>query len=206
MPTDTLDAPPWTAEHGGARSRRVVVAVFAAAAALVVLADQLTKLYAVRVFAQAPVDLGFVRLVDVRNPNAAFSIPGFPGLFLAVTVVVCVLVARVLRRTETPPLGLAYGMVVGGALGNAADRVFRDPGFPAGAVVDWVALGGFLDWFPVFNLADTAINIGAALLLLLLARADRRERDEAAKAGPASVRPATRPPRSDRWPVGHDDA
>jgi len=206
MPTDTLDAPPSTAEHGGGRSRRAVLAVFAAAAAVVVLADQLTKLYAVRVFAEQPVDLGFVRLVDVRNPNAAFSIPGFPGLFVGVTVVVCVLVARVLRQTEAPSLGLAYGLVVGGALGNAADRVFRDPGFPAGAVVDWVALGGFLEGFPVFNLADTAINIGAALLLLLLARADRRERDAAARAGPASVRPETRPPRSDRWPVGHDDA
>lgn len=204
MPTPTVDAPTVTAEPGGAR--RAVVAVFAATAALVVLADQLTKLYAVRVFDTQPVDLGFVRLVDVRNPNAAFSIPGFPGLFLAVTVVVCVLVARVLRRTETRSLGLAYGLVVGGALGNGADRAFRDPGFPAGAVVDWIALGGFLDGFPVFNLADTAINIGAGLLLVLLARADRRERAAAAAAGPASVRPETRPPRSDRYPVGHDDS
>lgn len=206
MPTDTLDAPQVTAERGGARARRLVIAVFAATAALIVLADQLTKLYAVRVFAQDPVDLGFVRLVDVRNPNAAFSIPGFPGLFLAVTVVVCVLVARVLRRTQAPSLGVAYGLVVGGALGNGADRAFRDPGFPGGAVVDWVALGGFLDGFPVFNLADTAINIGAVTLLVLLARADRRERADAARQGPASVRPDTLPPRSDRFPVSRDDA
>lgn len=206
MPTDTLDATRSTTEHGGARPRRAVAAVFAVAAALVVAVDQLTKLYAVRVFAERPLDLGFVRLVDVRNPDAAFSIPGFPGLFLAVTVVVCVLVARVLRRTELPSLGLAYGLVVGGALGNAFDRALREPGFPAGAVVDWIAPGGFLDWFPVFNVADISINVGAGLLLLLLARADRRERDEAAAQGPASVRPETRPPRSDRWPVGHDDA
>jgi signal peptidase II len=178
----------------------VVVALFALVAAFVVAADQLTKLYAVRVFARQPLDLGLVRLVDVRNPNAAFSIPGFPGLFIIVTVVVVVLVARVLRHTDVPLLGTAYGLVVGGALGNATDRVFRAPGFPSGAVVDWIDLG----WFPVFNLADSAITVGAALLLLLLSRIDRRERAAAAGAGgPAAVRTAG--PRAEGWPVGHDE-
>lgn len=145
--------------------------LFALVALVVVVADQLTKLYAVAVFGANPVDLGVVRLVEVRNPNAAFGIPGFPGLFLIITVVVLVLVARALPRTPGRGIALAYGLVVGGALGNAIDRVVRAPGFPAGAVVDWIDLG----WFPVFNLADSGITVGATLLVLLLARADGAE-------------------------------
>jgi signal peptidase II len=151
-------------------TRRTVL-VFLLAALLVVVADQLTKAYAVAVFGANPVDLGFVRLVEVRNPNAAFGIPGFPGLFLLITVVVLVLVARALPRVPSPWVGAAYGLVVGGALGNATDRVVRAPGFPAGAVVDWIDLG----WFPVFNLADSGITVGAVLLVLLLARSDGAE-------------------------------
>lgn len=165
--------PPALPDDGADRPRRVT-ATFALVAAAVVALDQLTKLYAVEVFGPNPVDLGVVRLVDVRNPNAAFSIPGFPGLFLAVTVIVVVLVLRNLPRTESAGLAAAYGLVVGGALGNATDRVVRDPGFPAGGVVDWIDLG----WFPVFNAADSAITVGAGLLILLLARLDRREREQ----------------------------
>lgn len=143
--------------------------LFALVAALVVLVDQAVKAYAVVVWAERPVDLGLVRLVAVRNPNGAFSLPGFPGMFLIVLVVVLVLVLRALPHAPGRTAVLAYGLVVGGALGNGVDRVVRAPGFPAGAVVDWIDLG----WFPVFNVADIAINIGAALLVLMLSRAER---------------------------------
>jgi signal peptidase II len=151
-------------------ARRVIV-LFALAAITVVALDQLTKFYAVATFGDAPVDLGFVRLVAVRNPNAAFSLPGFPGMFLGVTVIVLVLVGRALPKTQLPSVGFAYGLVVGGALGNAVDRVVRAPGFPSGAVVDWIDLG----WFPVFNVADSGITVGAVLLVLLLARMESAE-------------------------------
>jgi signal peptidase II len=147
---------------------RRVARLFAVVAALVVLVDQATKAYAVATWAQNPVDLGIVRLVAVRNPNAAFSLPGFPGMFLIVTVIVFVLVIRALPRAPSLAAGLAYGLVVGGALGNAVDRALRTPGFPSGAVVDWIDLG----WFPVFNAADSAITVGAGLLVLLLSRAE----------------------------------
>jgi signal peptidase II len=153
------------------RVTRRVLGLFGLVVACVVAVDQLTKALAVSVFAEHPIDLGVVSLVLIRNPNAAFGIPGFPGLFLLVTLVVTVLVVRSLPRSPGPWVTFAYGMVIGGALGNAIDRVFRPPGFPSGAVVDWIYPG----WFPAFNIADSAITVGAALLVLLLARAEARE-------------------------------
>jgi signal peptidase II len=154
-----------------AGSARRTATVFALVATVWVALDQATKLLAVRVFDDNPVDLGWIRLVDVRNENAAFGIPGFPGLFLIVTVVVLTLVIRSLPRTDSVAVAAVYGLIVGGALGNAVDRVFRAPGFPAGAVVDFLDLG----WWPVFNVADIGITCGAALLVVLLWRAERRE-------------------------------
>jgi signal peptidase II len=153
----------------------VGVSAHAGVAALWVALDQATKLLAVRVFAANPVDLGWIRLVDVRNENAAFGIPGFPGLFLLVTVVVVTLVARNLHHVSRVPIAAVYGVIVGGALGNGIDRAFRAPGFPSGAVVDFLDLG----WWPVFNVADIGITCGAALLVVLLAHEDRRSRGSA---------------------------
>jgi signal peptidase II len=67
-------------------------------------------------------------------------------------------------RSAATPLGaIALGMVLGGALGNLADRIFRaDDGLLSGAVVDFIDL----QWWPVFNLADSAIVIGAILLFV----------------------------------------
>ncbi len=170
-----------------------VAGVFSVVVTLVVVLDQLAKEYAVRVLGTAPVDLGWVRLVDVRNANAAFNIPGFPGLFIAVTVVVVVLVVRALPRTDRTALGLGYGLVTGGALGNCIDRIVRPPGFPSGAVVDIVDLG----WFPVFNLADSCITVGALLVAITLTLVDREERAAGReRADHVSVRPDVQPPSS----------
>jgi len=168
-----------------------VASVFSLVVTLVVVLDQLAKEYAVRVLGAAPLDLGWVRLVDVRNPNAAFNIPGFPGLFILVTAVVVVLVVRALPRTDRTSLGLGYGLVTGGALGNCIDRIVRPPGFPSGAVVDIIDLG----WFPVFNLADSAITVGAVLVAITLTLVDRDEREaERERAAHSSVRPDVQPP------------
>ncbi|HEX2191905.1 MAG TPA: signal peptidase II, partial [Acidimicrobiales bacterium] len=60
-----------------------------------------------------------------------------------------------------PLLAVTAGLVLGGALGNLADRLFRSPGLLRGAVVDFVELR----WWPVFNVADSAITCGCLLLL-----------------------------------------
>lgn len=171
---------------------RLVWVVAVGVAGIVAVLDQATKVLAVEHLAGRVIGLaGPVELRLLRNPNAAFGIPGFDGMYLLVTVLVLVLVARLLVSTDRLWLAFSYGLVVGGAVGNAVDRAFRDPGFPGGAVIDFVAVG----WFPVFNLADSAITVGVVLLLGLLMLRDREEAAAARGAEPESVRPDTAPPR-----------
>lgn len=163
-------------------------ALCAIVAGIVLVLDQATKLIATETLeANAPPVDTLLPLVEWRlltNPDAAFGIPGFTGMFLVVTVLVVVLIARVLPRTDRLSMAVAYGLVVGGALGNAGDRLFR--GFPDGEVVDFISIG----FWPVFNLADTGIVIGAAMIIGLLLRADREaRRRERAAADHESVRP-----------------
>ena len=132
-------------------------------AAAVVAADQLTKLWAVAALEDGPVSvLGPVRFALTRNKAGAFGLGGafVPLLAVGATVLVVVLVLRgdLVRR---PLLAVASGLVLGGAFGNLVDRVFRAPGLLRGAVVDFVDLR----WWPVFNLADSAITCGCLLLL-----------------------------------------
>jgi signal peptidase II len=132
-------------------------------AAVVVAADQLTKAWAVAGLEDGPVTiLGPVRLALTRNKAGAFGLGGafIPLLAVGATVLVVVLVARgdLVRR---PLLAVAAGLVLGGAFGNLVDRLFRSPGLLRGAVVDFVDLR----WWPVFNLADSAITCGCLLLL-----------------------------------------
>jgi signal peptidase II len=139
---------------GGVRRSRL----FALAAAVVGL-DQLTKaLVASSLHEGESIRLigSVLRLTHVRNSGAAFGLlRGFGGLLaLAALVGVIAFISVVVRR---PPLltGVAASLVAAGALGNLVDRIFR------GTVVDFV---DFRYW-PAFNVADSAITIGALLLL-----------------------------------------
>jgi len=77
--------------------------------------------------------------------------------------------ARVLRRTTDTVLVVALTLVLGGALGNLVDRFARAPGFLRGHVVDFISIG----WWPVFNVADSCVTIGAVLLIARSLRATR---------------------------------
>ncbi|MGI9016665.1 MAG: signal peptidase II [Euzebya sp.] len=154
--------------------RRLIFATTAVVAVCWVVLDQATKMMAVRTYSvQPPRDLGPVVLRLIYNEGGAFSLPiQLPWLFVAVTVIVCVLVARALPDTRSAGLASAYGLVVGGAIGNAADRIFR-----GGAVVDMIDLDfPPLRNFPVFNVADIGITVGAALVAILMFMADRSQR------------------------------
>ena len=132
--------------------------------AVVVLAlDALTKQWAMSALADGPIELfGSVRLNLIRNKAGAFGLGGAFVPFLAVAALLLVLY-MVTRgdATDKLPMAVALGLVLGGAFGNVADRVFRSPGFLQGAVVDFVDVG----FWPVFNLADSAITCGCLLLL-----------------------------------------
>jgi signal peptidase II len=133
-------------------------------AAPVLIADQVSKQWALRALADGPIDLFWtLRFRLVFNPGMAFSQGQNLGPLIGVAslVVVAALLVSVTRGSAMGPPA-AIGLVVGGALGNLIDRVFRGRAWLRGEVVDFIDF----QWFPVFNLADVAINVGVALLLL----------------------------------------
>jgi signal peptidase II len=147
------------------------------AATILVVLDQATK-----ELAEARLVHGeFVPLLGrhvgwqlVYNPGGAFGMPAPPWVFLVVTVVVVAIVAKTLPSTTSLLQASAYGLLLAGALGNVLDRLLRagdDRAF-GGHVVDFVAWGSF----PRFNVADSAITVGFALLVLALWREERRHR------------------------------
>jgi signal peptidase II len=170
---------------------RLVWVVWAAVALAILVCDQATKAIAVAELSNRVIDLGFMDLRLVRNPHAAFGIPGFSGMFPIVAVVVVTMIVRALPDTDRLSLAGGYGLLTGGALGNAIDRIVRHPGPPNGHVVDFFDLR----WFPVFNIADSAIVCGAIALGLLLMLAEREERRLAEAPRRPSVRPDTSTPR-----------
>lgn len=199
--TMTSDQEPTTGPGSSSAVRRalpgrLVYAVCAGVTLIWFLLDQATKVIAVETLqGRGVVDAGLGGLLEwqlIRNTNAAFGIPGFTGMFVLVSLVVVVVVARALPRTDRLSLAFAYGLVTGGALGNLADRLFRAPGFPDGGVVDFIKIG----WWPKFNLADIGIVVGAGLIVLLMFLVDRDERAlEEAKGSTSSVRPDATGPR-----------
>lgn len=106
----------------------------------------------------------FARFSLVRNPGAAFSMAtGMTWLLTLVAAAVVIGVVRIGRTLRSLWWAIGLGMVLGGALGNLVDRLFRAPGPLQGHVVDFIAIG----WWPVFNVADSSIVCGAILLVVL---------------------------------------
>ncbi len=139
-------------------------------AASVLLLDQVSKMIALdRLGDGRVVDVidGVLRLRLVRNPGAAFGLGGDFTVVLAVLMIaVIVVILTMSRRLGSVPWAVALGGMLGGAFGNLADRIFRAPGPLRGHVIDFLELP---NW-PVFNLADSAIVGGAALIVILSVR------------------------------------
>jgi signal peptidase II len=157
--------------RGGAAAAPTV-RLLALIAAVVLVADIVTKVVAVaELEGRAPVELlgGLVYLQLIRNPGAAFSLAtGYTWLLTIVAIAVVVVIVRVARRLRSTGWAIALGLVLGGALGNLTDRIFRAPGPLQGHVVDVVSLfatDGRV--WPVFNLADSSIVSGGVLLVLM---------------------------------------
>lgn len=112
---------------------------------------------------------GLVYLQLVRNPGAAFGMAtGMTWLLTLIAAGVVVAIVRVAQRLHSRGWAVALGLVLGGALGNLTDRLFRYPGIFRGWVVDMVSVfapNG--EKWPVFNAADSAICTGGVLLVLL---------------------------------------
>jgi signal peptidase II len=148
------------------------VALLAAVAAAALAADLVTKIVAVAALQhREPVRLagGGLYLVLYRNSGAAFSLAtGMTWLLTLVAAAVVVAIVRLARRLRSAGWAVGLGLILGGATGNLGDRLFRAPGPLRGHVVDFLSLfapDGSV--WPVFNLADSAICVGAVLLMLL---------------------------------------
>lgn len=106
----------------------------------------------------------FLQITLLRNPGAAFSMAtGFTIIFTAISFGVALFIARYSARITSLGWAVVAGLVLGGVLGNLTDRIFRDPGFLYGHVIDWIEL----PHWPIFNLADSAIVIAAGIAILL---------------------------------------
>jgi signal peptidase II len=165
-PADTPVAVP------GRRSRTRLLLGLAAG---VLLTDLVTKLVVVATIAPGE-DIrllgGALYLTHLRNTGAAFSFAeSFTVLFTLVAVAVAVVIVRAARRLFSTGWAVTLGLVLGGALGNLIDRVFRAPGFLRGGVVDFLSVfGPDGQVWPVFNVADSAIVCGGVLGAVLALR------------------------------------
>jgi signal peptidase II len=164
---DPVDSP--------APPRRPRTRLLLSLAVAVLLADLVTKLVVVATIEPGE-DIrllgGALYLTNLRNTGAAFSFAeGFTVVFSLVAAIVAVVIVRSARKLFSTPWAVTLGLVLGGAVGNLIDRVFRDPGFLRGGVVDFLSVfGPDGRVFPVFNVADSAIVCGGVLGVLLALR------------------------------------
>jgi len=161
---------------GLGRRRRPLVTALAVASSVLVL-DQITKHLAVSRLADGDVvhvvwtlqwNLAF-------NSGMAFSQAGGLGPIIGLAaLVVAAVVVSMARRAPDTWTAVAAGLVVGGALGNVVDRLFRGDAWMRGAVIDFIDF----QWFPIFNVADIGVDVGAALFILWsMTRGRRRTTD-----------------------------
>ncbi len=131
----------------------------------IVVVDQLTKMWAVSALADGPKNIigDKVRFELARNSGSAFSgFKGYTPVVAILAIAITVWIARAVRRATDPWVIAGLVLVLGGALGNLTDRILRSPGFLRGHVVDFVSVG----WWPVFNVADSCVTVGAVILIV----------------------------------------
>jgi signal peptidase II len=131
---------------------------------------------------------GLVYLSLLRNSGAAFSMgSGVTWVFPLVTLVVIGWIVWMTLRLRSMPWAVALGLVMGGALGNLGDRLFRAPGFLHGHVVDMISLfGPYAQYFAVFNIADACLSVGVVLAVILELLGRQRDGSVASKEKKAS--------------------
>lgn len=144
------------------KSLRALTALIAVA---IVVVDQATKHWALNALGGGrTIDIvGSLRFNLAFNTGMAFAKGRGMGPIIAVIGVIVVAYLLVGLRRDTPSGAVLVGMVAGGAAGNIVDRLFRGEGWLQGAVVDFIDL----QWWPIFNVADAAIVVGAAALVIV---------------------------------------
>ncbi len=151
-------------------ARASLLPITLAGATGIVLVDQLTKWLAVaNLEGQPSVEIvgPLLKFTFVRNPGAAFSLGGgYTIIFSLIAVAVAVVIVMTSRTLTSKAWAIALGGLLGGALGNLCDRLFREPGALRGHVVDFIQL----PYFAIFNVADIAVTCSAVLIVILTIR------------------------------------
>jgi signal peptidase II len=131
------------------------------------LFDLATKSWALaNLDSRTPIKLigSVLQLTLVKNPGAAFSFA--EGATVVFSIFACFVVAAIAYysfKITSKGWSVVLGLALGGILGNLSDRIFREPGFLTGHVIDWIELP---NW-PVFNIADSAIVVAASIAVIL---------------------------------------
>ncbi len=137
-------------------------------ALIVVILDQLTKWWIVSEMTlgeRIPIIENFLYITSHRNQGAAWGIlQGQMTFFYIVTVVVVIFIVYYIQKygKENPFFGYTLGILLGGAIGNFIDRLFRKE------VVDFIDVYPFGYNFPIFNVADSALTIGVLLMIIYI--------------------------------------
>ncbi|MFC8037790.1 signal peptidase II [Paenarthrobacter sp. NPDC057355] len=170
MTDDLSDDAPQAAPTARRKWRPAMLWLFAGFAAFAYTFDQLTKLWVTSTMTEGeriPVLPPLLHWYYIRNSGAAFSIgENVTWIFTIVMAAVSVAILFQLRRLGSAWWALSLGLLLGGALGNLTDRLFREPSFAMGHVVDFIQLPNFA----IFNIADSAVVSGVVIICLLTLR------------------------------------
>ena len=164
-------APAGSAPVARARPGRVLLlSVFTGLAVFAYIFDQLTKLWVTATMTEGeriPVLPPLLHWYYIRNSGAAFSIgENVTWVFTIIMAAVSVTILLQLRKLGSLWWAVALGLLLGGALGNLTDRLFREPSFAMGRVVDFIQLPNFA----IFNIADSAVVSSVVIICLLTLR------------------------------------
>lgn len=150
--------------------RALLLSLFAGFAVFAYVLDQLTKLWVTSSMVEGesiPVLPPLLHWYFIRNSGAAFSIgENVTWVFSIIMASVAVAILFQVRKLGSAWWSLALGLLLGGALGNLTDRLFREPSFGMGHVVDFIQLPNFA----IFNIADSAVVSAVAIICILTLR------------------------------------
>ena len=145
--------------------RRNLLPLCLGLAAVIVVLDQVTKHWALGALSGEPPQhvIWTLQWNLTFNSGMAFSKGRDMGPIIGVlALLVAGVVIATVRKQQQKVVAVAAGFVLGGALGNVIDRIFRDKGWLRGSVVDFIDF----QWFPIFNVADMAVNFGGVIFVL----------------------------------------
>lgn len=162
-PTSSTDPPSLPTPE----RRHLLISTLAACAGGALLLDIVSKQIVVAQLTDHPDVTVIPHVLDLeltRNSGAAFSVgTGSTVIFTVIALIVAGVILRTAPRLVSVAWSVVLGLLLGGSLGNLADRLFRAPGFGRGEVIDWI----HLHHWPYFNIADSAITIGGVLAVIL---------------------------------------